>query len=99
MTTLNSNTPIVDNTVDAPGERAPLVLNMDKFSQVTATVCRVSEAEKAPTAWYIAFAAALGLLSVLGACIGYLIVTGVGVWGGGRRSLRRRWNGGRRVGR
>ena len=81
MTTLTPNSPIVDNTVDRPGERAPLVLNMDKFNQVTATVCRVSEADKAPFAWYVAFAGALGLLGVLGLCIGYLIFTGVGVWG------------------
>jgi hypothetical protein len=38
MTTLTPNQPLVDNTVDRPGERAPLVLNMDKFNQVTATV-------------------------------------------------------------
>ena len=54
---------------------------VDKFNQVTATVCRVNEAEKAPMAWYICFVGALGLLSLLGACIGYLILTGVGVWG------------------
>jgi len=54
MTTLSHDSHIgrmSDNTVDRPGERAPLVLNMDKFGQVTATVCRVNEAEKAPFAW------------------------------------------------
>ena len=83
MTTLSHDSKLAnpDNTVDVPGERAALVLNMDKFSQVTATVCRVNEADRAPTAWYIAFALAVSLLSVLGICIGYLFATGVGVWG------------------
>ena len=73
MTTLSHDSNvgrITDNTVDRPGERAPLVLNMNTFGEVTATVCRVNEAGKAPFAWYVAFAAALGLLSVLGACRG-----------------------------
>ncbi|MFM7050811.1 MAG: NrfD/PsrC family molybdoenzyme membrane anchor subunit, partial [Planctomycetota bacterium] len=84
MTTLSHDTNlgrVTDNTVDRPGERAPLVLNMNTFGEVTATVCRVNEAQKAPFAWYVAFAAALGLLSLLGLCITYLIFTGVGVWG------------------
>ena len=69
MTTLSHDPKLgrmTDNTVDRPGERAPLVLNMNTFTEVTATVCRVNEAEKAPFAWYVAFAASLGLLSVLG---------------------------------
>jgi Ni/Fe-hydrogenase subunit HybB-like protein len=70
-----------DNTQDVPGSRAPLVLNMNKFNQVTQQVCQVAEARRTPMAWYITFAIGLGLLSLLGFCIVYLIVTGVGVWG------------------
>ena len=61
-----------DNTQDVPGSRAPLVLNMDKFNQVTQQVCQVAEARRTPMAWYITFALGLGLLSLLGFCILYL---------------------------
>ncbi len=36
---------------------------------------------KTTLAWYICFVAALSFLGILGACIGYLMTTGVGVWG------------------
>ena len=72
---------IVDNTTEVPGTRAPLVLNMTTFGQVTAQVSKVSEAGRAPLAWYVAFAGSLGLLGLLGVCVLYLIFTGVGVWG------------------
>ena len=62
---------IVDNTEEVPGTRAPLVLNMDTFGQVTNAVSKVSEAGGAPIAWYIGFAGALGLLGVLGFCVLY----------------------------
>ena len=72
---------IVDNTSETPGERAPLVLNMDTFGEVTEKVARVAETPRTPIAWYIGFAGSLGLLGLLGFCILYLIFTGVGVWG------------------
>ena len=69
----------VDNTTDVPGKRAPLVLGLD-FAGVTETVTAIP-ARKTPIAWYIAFAVSLSLLSLLGITIGYLVLTGVGVWG------------------
>ncbi|MEC7351539.1 MAG: hydrogenase, partial [Planctomycetota bacterium] len=85
MTSINLepgvNRPITDNTDDQPGVRQPLVLNMDRFNQVTQQVCQVAEARRTPMAWYVCFAAALGLMGLLGFCVLYLIVTGVGVWG------------------
>ena len=39
-----------DNTADTPGKRAPLVLHMDKFHQVTRQVCQVAEATRPPFA-------------------------------------------------
>ncbi|MDA1014721.1 MAG: polysulfide reductase NrfD [Planctomycetota bacterium] len=54
---------------------------MERFGEVTEQVSRVSEAPRAPLAWYVAFAGSLGLLSLLGFCVLYLIFTGVGVWG------------------
>ncbi len=71
----------VDNTFNDPARRAPLVLNHDDFGAVTATICSVHEARRAPRAWYIAFAISLTFMSILGLMIMYLFVTGIGVWG------------------
>lgn len=71
----------VDNTVDPINGRAPLVIGCRDFHDVTHAVCRVNEAPKPPMAWNIAFAIALSFVGLLGFCVLYLIVTGVGVWG------------------
>ena len=70
----------VDNTLERPGQRAPLILGGKGFTEVTETVTNITYA-KTPFAWYVAFAIALSLLGVLGLTIGYLVTTGVGVWG------------------
>ena len=44
-------------------------------------VCRIAEAPKPPAIWYPLFYSSLALLVVLFLMIGYLIITGVGVWG------------------
>src|SRR6056297_2357496 len=70
----------LDNTVERPGERAPLVLGDTTYHDITEMVCSI--AEKPPSkAWFIGFAIAFALLNWLGICILYLIYTGVGVWG------------------
>ncbi len=69
-----------ENRVDDPRYRTPLVVGNLDFHGVTEAVCRIPEA-KTPLAWLIAFAMAGGLLTMFGACIGYLVLTGVGVWG------------------
>jgi molybdopterin-containing oxidoreductase family membrane subunit len=69
-----------DNTVDDPRFRSPLVVGNKDFGGVTDTVASVAE-NKIPMAWYVAMAISLSLLGLLGACIGYLMLTGVGVWG------------------
>ncbi len=75
------STLVIDNTFDDPTRRAPLVLNHDSFTSVTEDIARVSEARRAPRAWYIAFAISMVLTGILGAMVLYLIGTGVGVWG------------------
>ena len=75
------STLVIDNTFDDPTRRAPLVLNHDSFTSVTEGIARVSEARRAPRAWYIAFAISVVLTGILGVMVLYLIGTGVGVWG------------------
>ena len=71
----------LDNTVDDPTRRAPLVTGNNDFASVTAKVCSIVEAKHPPKFWYVAFALSLAVSGILGAMITYLIATGVGVWG------------------
>ena len=80
MTTLPIDHPI-DELSDDPRQRAPLVLNHDDFGSVTSDILRCNEASKPPMAWYVAFVVSFAMMSMLGLLVGYLIVTGVGVWG------------------
>ncbi len=76
-----TTTEMMDNLVEDPRRRAPLVLGDARFGDVTASVCAVAEMPKTPRAWWAAFLVSLGFLGVLGAMLVYLISTGVGVWG------------------
>jgi molybdopterin-containing oxidoreductase family membrane subunit len=71
----------IDNTIQDPTQRAPLVLGHDSFGSVTKEICWVNEAPKPPLAWWVAFAISGAFASLLGVLIGYLFFTGVGVWG------------------
>lgn len=81
-TTLNSLDSVSQSAVQVndPRERCPLVLGGLDCRGVTDTVTRLN-LRPTPTAWYIAFSIALTLLSLLLVCLGYLLTTGVGVWG------------------
>lgn len=70
----------IDNTIDTPGRRTPLVTGDQTYSSVTHMISRISE-EAQPKIWWISMAIALPLLGLFGALIGHLILTGVGVWG------------------
>ncbi len=70
----------IDNTREDPRHRATLVTGNPDFHSVTERICGVAEAGKPPKAWYIAFGISFLFLNVLGAMIGYLFFTGVGVW-------------------
>jgi len=48
---------------------------------VTTDILRANESEKPPKSWYFALAVSFTMMSMLGVMIGYLIFTGVGVWG------------------
>lgn len=60
---------------------APLVTGDKSLQEVTDSVCGVLEAPRPPKVWYVTFAIAAGLTGILFALVGYLIWTGVGVWG------------------
>lgn len=71
----------IDNTFENPRQRAPLVVGGHDYRSLTEQVSYVSEARRAPTSWYVLFAISVGILGAFGAMIGYLVLTGVGVWG------------------
>jgi molybdopterin-containing oxidoreductase family membrane subunit len=72
---------VVDNSLDDPRRRAPLVLGENDFTTVTEKVCAIAERPKPPKEWYIAFAISASLAAVLLAMLGHLFLTGIGVWG------------------
>src|SRR5688500_12014506 len=70
----------IDNTTDDPRGRPPLILGGKTFATVTESVANVAE-RRTTLGWKIAFAVSLSFLGLLVLCLGYLITTGVGVWG------------------
>ena len=79
MTTLPLNTE--DNTGENPHQRSQLILNHTAFGSVTDDILKGNESPKPPKSWYIALGISFSLMSMLGLLIGYLMFTGVGVWG------------------
>jgi molybdopterin-containing oxidoreductase family membrane subunit len=65
---------------ETPLRRAPLVEGKNDFASVTTMIARVAE-NRTPKGWYLLFGIAVALFLNLGAMIGYLVFTGVGVWG------------------
>jgi molybdopterin-containing oxidoreductase family membrane subunit len=58
----------------------PLVQGGMTYSDVTDKISSIVEG-KAPKQWYIGMAVAVPLALLLFACLGYLVATGIGVWG------------------
>jgi len=69
------------NTGEDPRRRAQLILEHSDFGSVTDEILNVNESPKPPKSWYFALAISFAMMSMLGAMIGYLLFTGVGVWG------------------
>ncbi len=67
---------------DAPREleRVPLVLNQRPMGWISDKIAGIAEG-KTPRWWWIAFAISFSVMSLMAGMIGYLISTGVGVWG------------------
>jgi Ni/Fe-hydrogenase subunit HybB-like protein len=70
-----------DNTIEDPGERAPLVLGEHDYGTVTDAICGIAEKKEVPKAWKVGFLVSGLMMSVLFVMIGYLFFEGVGVWG------------------
>ena len=79
MTTLQTNQ--LSNTGEDPQNRPQLILQHTDFGSVTDDILKGNEDAKPPTSWWIALGISFSLMSMLGLLIGYLFVTGVGVWG------------------
>ena len=75
-----SNPREIDNTVDVPGRRASLVTGNQTFNSITEMVCQVAEAPQ-PAIWYFLFGFSSLTALMFVSLIGYLILTGVGIWG------------------
>lgn len=72
----------VEDLSDDPKNRAPLVLGDNDFHSITEKVCGITENPLTyDKPWRIAFGASVMVVGILFACLGYLITTGVGVWG------------------
>ncbi|QDU91619.1 Polysulfide reductase, NrfD [Pirellulimonas nuda] len=58
-----------------------LVQGDQTYQTITDTVCRIAENPRPPLAWFIAFAISSSIAGVFGLLIGYLLITGTGIWG------------------
>jgi molybdopterin-containing oxidoreductase family membrane subunit len=75
-----ANTFEIDNTVDIPGRRAPLVTGNQTLGSITNLVCGIAERPQ-PLIWYIWFAVAISFAGMFFSLIAYLLYKGVGIWG------------------
>jgi Ni/Fe-hydrogenase subunit HybB-like protein len=78
---MNTLTATTDNTIETPGQRSPLVLGGHNYTSVTQIVCDIAESPKPPAAWYIALAISSSFTCLFLGLAGYLVTTGIGVWG------------------
>lgn len=71
---------VIDNTYDTPGRRTPLVTGNQTYGSLTHMVARINE-ETPPLAWWVTICISVPTLVMFVSLIGYLFLTGVGVWG------------------
>ncbi len=69
-----------DNVGDDPRQRAVLVTGGKNLTDVTNIVASIAE-RKPHLSWLIAFGAAASLCTVFFSLLGYLVLTGIGIWG------------------
>ncbi len=81
MATVPADKMLLDNTIEDPTRRAPLILGDNDFTTITDRVCAVVERPKPTRAWYVAFAVSASVAGMMLCLIVYLVATGIGVWG------------------
>ncbi len=70
----------IDNTIETPGRRAPLVTGNQTYHSVTEMVCRIAERPQ-PSLWWVLFVASASTALMFVSLIAWLFYKGVGVWG------------------
>lgn len=60
---------------------APLIEPGHDYESISAVVSDIPLNRPNPKVWYVAMAVALGLVSVFGVSVAYLLLRGVGIWG------------------
>lgn len=80
MASISVNPREIDNTIEVPGRRSTLVTGSQTLSSVTEMVCSVAEKPQ-PMIWYVLFGFSSLSALMFFTLIGYLILTGVGIWG------------------
>jgi molybdopterin-containing oxidoreductase family membrane subunit len=80
---MSARSEVLADAYNDPAVRPPLILGDHDFVTITDKVCSIAEVPVFATSkvWIVCFGMSLTLLAVLGASIGYLVVTGTGVWG------------------
>ncbi len=73
--------PLVDNSIENPSRRAPLITGGLDYDGVSDVVSDLAEMEKPPRIWYVLLAISATITLILGGLIGLLFLKGVGVWG------------------
>ncbi|MEM6329757.1 MAG: NrfD/PsrC family molybdoenzyme membrane anchor subunit [Planctomycetota bacterium] len=58
-----------------------LVQGGETYESISDKVCQIAENPRPPLGWWVSFFIASQVAGLFGALIGYLIITGVGVWG------------------
>ena len=71
----------LDNTLDDPAERSPLIKGGLDYEGITDTASAVWDAPRPPAIFWILLAISVSLLGMLGLCLNHLLMKGVGVWG------------------
>ena len=81
MATVDPKQLELNNTLDDPAHRSPLVTGGLDYEGVTDAAASAWDAERPPMVWWVVLLIALSLLGLLGACVNHLLMSGTGVWG------------------
>ncbi|MCA9242901.1 MAG: polysulfide reductase NrfD [Phycisphaerales bacterium] len=73
----------VDNTMQDPRRRAPLVTGQHDAASITRSVASIAEipVDQTPLGWYVGFGISATITAILGFAVFWLLFNGVGVWG------------------